>query len=255
VSALHHLQHLRLFCPLTRQSQDGISGVLTFDVVDAQRIINTSITRGTLRSLCLPGHCIGELPVRTFTVLAELDICVFNTLNGLELVFHHAASLTSLSLTGLRDSSVFQMFRENPSAFPCLTSFRLFAEVDTTQDHWDALSEFLHGRNIRRLDIDLWAPWIQVSSILPVIGNLHTLQTLGLNVGHEVLEVGDLAHLASQLPATLQTVGIRLPDDIKAHTLSPLVSAEPSSIKKKLMYFRLRDVTLRPTRIPHLPSP
>jgi hypothetical protein len=199
------------------------------DVDDILDVANSSWK--TLRELDLLGPLVGSVPIRIFSSLTHLEICVLSdgTLTGLELVFHHAVCLESLTLAGAIGFDVFQIFQRNPSAFPQLVSFQLSSSLLRHNDEeCSAICEFIRGRfSLQRLCLRLSCPWKQVGMILPIVKEFPALQVLGFDVGYCFCD--DFENLVSHFPPTLRalhlTVNMRN-DLTDVGLLTPLVATK-----------------------------
>jgi len=134
-------------------------------------------------------------------------------LRGMDLVFHHATGLESLSLRGL-DSSIFPILGKYSSALPHLTSFRFsVVRCNITAENWRDLCEFLQKRVLlRRLLLYLPAEWAIVSTIFPVIEKMPELSVLGLDTGFSGQELSreEFACLATILSPKLTAMAITI---------------------------------------------
>lgn len=183
------------FCPHSENFQD---------IAD---LIATNLS--TLRILSLPGDQIGKLPVRTFTSLTELDIIESSELSGLDLICHHAVNLQSLIIQGDDDVDVFSILKNNPSALPALTSFKIISLVSFDEPFGQAISVFIQGRPLlRRLDLGLLpANWTTFAIFLPMIADLHGLKALGLTIP---LKVDDYSLITRYLPIGLEALRLKV---------------------------------------------
>jgi len=195
------------------------------DVADVIRIMDSTST--TLRKLALLGDCIGHMSVRLFTSLTHLELSLSHGagLSGLDLVFQHATRLESLAMTGFIHPDIFPMLKNNSSALPYLTSFRLFSlHADGTDENWRDLTQFLEKQVLlRRLCLRLSGKWRTISTVLPVIGEMSNLRVLGLDTGHKALAADEFAYLASHLSPRLRALNIDLHFPANIADMAPLL--------------------------------
>jgi len=207
---------------------------------------------GTLRELTLLGPHVIDMPIRVFSALTHLEIAVPSgeELTGLELVFHHAAYLESLSLAGWLGFDTFHILQTNSSSLPRLSSFQLLSlDYPVSAECYTMLCDFLRGRTLlQRLSLRLAAPWTTVCMVLLVIKDLPAIRALGLHTGEvELPIILDFAWLGYHLPTTLEALHLAIfwdSDAMDISTLTPLVSnvlpPPPSTTT-----FLLMDVTAR----------
>jgi len=200
-----------------------------------------------LRKLVVDGVHVGDMPVRIFGWLTDLEICIpeYSDLTGLNLIFHHAPGLMSLSLVGYLTSDIFPTLQQHSSALLHLTSFRLASEAQSmptiTEGQLYSISEFLKGRpSLRRLYLRLSAAdWAVVSTMLPTISQMQGLKVLGFHAGNRYLTREAVVHLADHLSVKLEALHLSifwsLPDLTSPNVLLlyPLVS----QISNVLVYY------------------
>ncbi|KAH9485493.1 hypothetical protein JR316_0002401 [Psilocybe cubensis] len=190
-----------------------------------------------LQSLRITAIQVRDVPIRIFNTLIDLEI--LSTLGnqeelvGLDIVFHHASNLQSLTLVGLFVPEIFSFLPPHSLAsLPLLTSFRFSWEdlslvLDTVgESEFQALCRFLHGRSlIRRLYLRLpMMRWMQTSRLLSVIRDLPGIEVLGLHTGRDILVDADIIEtLARSLPMKLHALHIAI--NWGGGNLLPLVDA------------------------------
>jgi hypothetical protein len=176
---------------------------------DISNLITSNIS--TLQRLVLPGDQIWTLPVRVFSSLTELDIIHSSELSGLDLVFHHAVYLQSLILRVEDDVNIFTVMKNNSSALPCLTSFKLVSALGCTEEHFQAVHVFIQGRPLlRRLDLGLYPiDWTTFTFILPTIADLEGLCVLGLTIPF-LISTEECVDFCRHLPNKLEAMRLRV---------------------------------------------
>jgi hypothetical protein len=196
-----------------------------FRVDDLLAIVNAN--SATLTELDLLGSHVGDVPIRIFTALTHLEICVpeGEELRGLDLVFHHAGGLESLLLVGEMAGDVFRALQKNSSSLPRLSSFQLISynEFDGPEE-CTMVCDFIRERFLlQRFSLRLCAPWSTVRMVLPIVMELPKLRALGFHIeDHGEIPIIDFLFLACHLPSTLEALQLSIPWG-NYLTLTPLV--------------------------------
>ncbi|KAF8891828.1 hypothetical protein BD779DRAFT_1670779 [Infundibulicybe gibba] len=121
---------------------------------------------------------MGYLPIRAYDALTDLDICFTPQFNDscLDMVFHHAPLLESLSIIGHISEDIFLMLPQSTVIMPRLKSFRISCPAMPFQLGAASISvfaQFLTGRPLERLSVRLpVASWDSISLLLPVLDKL-----------------------------------------------------------------------------------
>jgi len=213
VHSLNGLTQLRQLQLITPRSWLGSNPSIFIESLDDINLIINS-NSATLRKLTLNGIYIGDMPIRVFNSLTQLEISFSQAegFRGMDFVFHHATGLESLSLVGYINFDMFPLLRKYSTALPHLTSFRLSSLLEqATEEHWQGICEFLRGRvALRKLCLRLLGPWKALDAVFPVISGMSELQVLGLHTGRGLSEEEDYAYLASCLPPKLMALNIAI---------------------------------------------
>ncbi|KAF8161324.1 hypothetical protein B0H34DRAFT_652695 [Crassisporium funariophilum] len=227
--SLQHLQKLTtlhlpmpLFYPDDEEAHDDVvfdnEISLYSNILDVSETLD-SLSSTDIRNLRILATQIVNVPIRVFNVLTALDICCTTepqeTIVGLDLIFHHATALESLSFIGSFSQELFTFFpRSGSSSLPSLNSFRLSLDIDAVFVFFEiyawALCDFLKGRTaLRRLYLRL--PAMQNGSdfrtqLIETVRDLQGLEVLGLHTGHGSLSGHDVDILARSLSVNLRAL-------------------------------------------------
>jgi hypothetical protein len=221
-----------------------------------------------LQSLRITATHVRSVPIRIYNNLTDLEIMFTNgdaeEYVGLDIIFHHATALESLTLVGFIIPDLFSFLPHSSAArLPRLGSFRLSCEL-TESTHIGAeeislLSGFLQGRPLlRRLYLRIPSmSWFDTSRIIFILKNLGGLEVLGLHTGYNSLEEHELIEvLANNLSPKLHALHLAM--DWGGDSLLPLVSVWvlPTFIPypQRCLKCYLGGCS-RQTTTPHVPSP
>ncbi|CDO76664.1 hypothetical protein BN946_scf184752.g2 [Trametes cinnabarina] len=166
-----------------------------------------------LRRLWIQGTAIWEAPIRLFSRLQELFLLIPDSLDGLNLVFHHCAELRSFGLMthhGECAEDLRVAMEKSPDALPQLTAFKLILySYRDSHAVTVALARFLRGKKeLRRLDVhshyvsdvDETAPFYDIMRELP------KLEVVGLRMKGSQFSQEVLARLDGRLPMGLKAL-------------------------------------------------
>ncbi|OCH88072.1 hypothetical protein OBBRIDRAFT_889361 [Obba rivulosa] len=211
------------------------------DVTEAVRSVLGSNSR-TLRELALSGPWIWDSPMHIFGDLTHLDLLDAvgwgvddpASWGNLKLIFHHSTRLESLSIVNhsIMIEPLYKVFQSELSALPYLTSFKVIDRHDEpSQARVFALSEFIrHKPRLRRLDVHIDVDWEDISPLLSVLPNLHSLEVLGITVKNQMFNFNNL-ELEQSIPRGI--AALRL--DLSYRGLSfPIVDDWLTLIKERL---------------------
>jgi hypothetical protein len=84
-------------------------------------------SESTVRSLSICAEPLWRVPVRVFENLSHLDIFLGQDMENIALVFRYAAQLESLSILGLDNRAIFNLFEDHPNSLPSLRSFKIMS--------------------------------------------------------------------------------------------------------------------------------
>jgi hypothetical protein len=188
-----------------------------------------------LQSLRITATHVRSVPIRVYNNLTDLEIMFTNgdaeEYVGLDIVFHHATGLESLTLVGFIIPELFSFLPHSSAAcLPRLGSFRLSCELaESTHigaEEISLLGGFLQDRPLlRRLYLRIPSmTWFDTSRIIFILKNLRGLEVLGLHTGrnslgeHELIDV-----LANNLSPKLHALHLAI--NWGGESLLPLVSA------------------------------
>ncbi|KAF9012544.1 hypothetical protein BDQ17DRAFT_1232571 [Cyathus striatus] len=175
---------------------------------------------------------INQTPIWLYESLTSLE--VYSTLDGpelsgLELVFRHAGSLQSLTISGVGMPDL-SFLPKNPLHLPHLHSFRLTRECEPAtfgELYSLPLCAFLQGRQqLRRLYIRIEsATSDDLSTLLRAVCGLRQLEVFGLHTGFSPFGDTEISVLAENLPVNLKALQLLLIWDVTPTSISSLVSA------------------------------
>jgi len=191
-------------------------------------------TTSELQSLRITATHVRSVPIRVYNNLTDLEIMFTNgdadECVGLDIVFHHATALESLTLVGFIIPELFSFLPHSSTQhLPRLRSFRLSCELAESSyidvAEISSLCFFLQERPLlRRLYLRIpHMRWYCTSIIILILKNLGGLEVLGLHTGHsslgeqEVIEI-----LANNLSPKLHALHLTI--NWGGENLLPLVS-------------------------------
>ncbi|KAG6920220.1 hypothetical protein DXG01_004989 [Tephrocybe rancida] len=223
------IQHLQIESPHISPRMDSTEPDLTFWIDNLDIPSNTiaaleSLWSPYLRRLSILSKHIDGMSLLGFGLLTELELYVTDSevaseLTGLDLVFHHAPMLESLSVVGLVSQEIFLLLPSDPAILSRLKSFRLSAETwslaGVSEAHILRLSRFLERKlSLRRLSLYLGgARWTTISLLLPTLRQLQALEVFGLHAGGLSMNAGDFEVLASLLTFQMTSIQLVIPWD------------------------------------------
>ncbi|KAF9529719.1 hypothetical protein CPB83DRAFT_852050 [Crepidotus variabilis] len=211
-----------------------------FDLEDPDNLTLESMFQTVgphITNLRISGSQYGAIPVRIFNCLLDLEIFFLGGEDetvGLDLIFHHATQLQSLTWIGYINRRAYTFLPPSTSTLlPNLTSFRLSGVFDfdditqnpTDRTDFDCLLHFLQNRKLlRRLYVRLpdlhWPLGLELWAIAKT---LDKLEILGLHTGEGQIGEGDLNRILDLLPRQLRALHVAF--DCGANNLLPLLDA------------------------------
>ena len=193
--------------------------------MNIERIFETLTTH--LQSLRITASQLRGIPIRILNSLLDLEIVWVEGHEdegiGLDLVFHHANLLRSLTMVGFLVPGLFASLPSISS--PHLVSFRMACEPSRppfVEDyHVDILCQFLRNRQLlRRLYLRLPLSTLGTNYLCSTVEGLSGLEVLGLHAGDATWQEGDFRDLLSWLP---NLRALHLAFDCEASSLQFLV--------------------------------
>jgi hypothetical protein len=190
-------------------------------------------TGSELQSLRITATHVRSVPIRVYNNLSDLEIMFTNgdaeEYVGLDIVFHHATALESLTLVGFIIPDLFSFLpHSSAGCLPRLGSFRLSCELAestyTGMEEISLLAGFLQDRPLlRRLYLRIPSmSWFDTSRIIFVLKNLGGLEVLGLHTGCNSLEEHEVIEVLSNLSPKLHALHLAI--NWGGESLLPLVS-------------------------------
>jgi hypothetical protein len=166
-----------------------------------------------LESLRLTASQVRGIPIRILNNLLDLEIMWVigdeDESVGLDLVFHHANMLQSLTLVGCLVPDLFA-YMPSSTMLPHLTSFRMSCEPYNFHDHDQVypLCNFLENRQcLRRLYLRLpLSTQSETNDLWSTIERLSGLEVLGLHGGAVDWQEDFHRNLLSKLPPKLRAL-------------------------------------------------
>jgi hypothetical protein len=252
LDALQHLNSLETlhlstpwFFPDDEENHDGWTWdselhELNLRQINVERVFETLTTH--LQSLRITASQVRGIPIRILNTLLDLEIVwVLGDEDegvGLDLVFHHANLLRSLTLIGFLVPGLFASLPPF-SSLPHLMSFRMSCEPTIQpfleDGHVDLLCQFLQNRQcLRRLYLRLPGPLttsLRTYYLWSTVERLSGLEVLGLHSGNFNLQEDHFRVWLSSFPPKLRALHLAF-------------DCEPSSLL--LLVRNLSTCTLNP---------
>jgi hypothetical protein len=186
---------------------------LHFHQTNIERIFETLTSH--LQSLRITASQVRGIPIRILNSLLDLEIVWIigdeDESVGLDLVFHHANVLQSLTMVGYLVPGLFASLPPF-SSLPHLISFRMSSEPTSPpfleDGHVDLLCQFLQNRQLlRRLYLRLpLTSSSETYNLWSTVERLSGLEVLGLHAGNVNLQEHDFRVLLPKLPPKLRAL-------------------------------------------------
>jgi len=230
IESLQHLQNLTtlnlsmpFFYPDDEEAHDRWKydeDIGNLEEIPAEVIFETFTT--PLTCLRITASQLRGVPIRVLSGLRNLDIIStigdVDELIGLDLVFHHAAWLESLSLVGYLIPELFSFLPSfaTSGALLRLTSFLLcssdYGLPELQEEAIFSLCLFLQNRpRLRRLYLRLPnIEWNGLHQFLPVIKTFPNLDVLGIHTGYDPLNEVHLQVLLPFLPTRIRALHLAI---------------------------------------------
>jgi hypothetical protein len=196
----------------------------------------------SLRRFCGTDNVVWALPIRTYAMLAHLEIVRCDEVENLSLIFRHAPQLQSLDLSDAH-FGIFRQLDAYPNALPKLKSFRLvvyamFPFEDSIIDYihpavamqaMQTVIRFLHNKrgSLQRLNLHIdGTTSMDMHMLFEFLPSLTSLEVFGFAIYTEHMTEESFALCARSLPINLRMFSISLAwelDDLYVQEINPLV--------------------------------